>query len=203
MQEKERQSAAADGRIEGRERGQQDLLLVRAAAGGSISAIETLVVRLQCIPRMLHAENAHAGLVLGAHDLADTVQDAMLVAWSKLPAFTGTGPLEAWVHRICKLEFSAARRRRRRLATQSSDLFEDVTADAAADSSRSDRVAAALKLLGGVDAELVRQRLWQDLEFTTIAQRCGASVAAVKARFYRALRRLQQLCALLERLDAP
>jgi DNA-directed RNA polymerase specialized sigma24 family protein len=48
----------------------------------------------------------------------------------------------------------------------------------------------------------VRQRFWQELEFDAMARLCGVSVAAIKARYYRALRRLQQLCALLERLEA-
>jgi len=204
MTERERQGNVAAMAARAHEQGQLDLALIRAATGGSVTAIETLVVRLQCVPRMMRAESARTGNRLGPHDLADASQDAMVVTWTKLASFTGTGPLEAWVHRICRLEFLSALRKRRRGAAQACEHCDEVVAAERSGhhATQVERIEAALKLLDGVDAELVRQRLWQELEFTTMAERCSASVAAVKARYYRAVRRLQHLCTRLERLEA-
>ena len=197
-------AAGAGPTLDRRTQSQADLALVRASATGSAAEIDALVARLRCVPRMMRAENARAGHAIGCHDLADVIQDTLLVTWSKLDRFAGTGPLEAWVHRICKLEFLNALRKRRRIAAQTCSWSVEPAAEAdlQLDTLRRERVQQALRLLDGVDAEVVRQRFWQGLDFDVMARRGGVSVAAMKARFYRALRRLQQFLTLLERLDA-
>ncbi|MGE3172459.1 MAG: RNA polymerase sigma factor [Planctomycetota bacterium] len=175
----------------------QDLALVRAARAGGQRAVQALAERLQCVPRILCAQNARLGRVLGEHDLADAVQDTLLVVLRKLDDFTGAGAFEAWLHRICAYELMNAVRRRRRLPAVFDPDDQPIVDDAAAAEWR--RLAAretldeALARIGGAEAETLRLRHYDGQSFEEIARRLGASVTAVKARYYRALSRLEQI----------
>jgi len=181
-----------------------DLELARAARRGSADATSVLMERLRCVSRMMRAHNARHGHLLNEHDLDDAVQDALLVAWRKLGNFTGTGVLEVWVHRICTLEFLNAARRRRRRARRSVEApaLEPCEDEARIGTDPRDRVQAALELLGGPDAELLRMRHFQALPFDALGRHFEVSTAAIKRRYYRALERLGETVARMDRREA-
>ena len=72
------------------------------------AAIDEFIERMRCVPGILAALNARCGRQLDEHLLADVVQDVLIVVWSKLPEFQGTGRLELWVYRICQFELMNA-----------------------------------------------------------------------------------------------
>src|SRR5262245_21892256 len=74
-----------------------DLELVRAAKALDRDAIEPLVERMRCIPRMLQSKNAQHGRPLSAEDLADLGQQVFATVWQKCDEFLGDAQLESWI----------------------------------------------------------------------------------------------------------
>lgn len=180
-----------------------DLLMVRDAVARKPEAVAALGQRLRCVPRILSALNARLGRPLGEHDLADTVQDTIVTVLRKLADYAGHGVLEAWVFRICSFEMLNAARRRRRQHLDS-ELPEESLTDAAAAREwqlllARDTLEAGIRRVGGVEAEALRMKHFDGLSFDEMATRQQISTPAVKARYYRALARLEELM----RADAP
>jgi len=177
----------------------RDLALVRDALANAAPAIRALAERLQCVPRILTAQNARLGRPLREHDLADVAQDAMLVVLRKLPEFTGRGALEGWAYRICCLELMNAVRRRRRQMPNVDLATEPHSDDATAREWRRlvarDELDTAIDRIGGVEAEALRLKHYDGLTFEELAARTGMSVTGAKARYYRALARLEAIVA--------
>lgn len=185
---------------------QADLRLVQAFLAGKEPAVREVAERLQCVPRMLAAENARLGRPLDAHDLADTVQDTMLIVLRKLPTFEGRGVLEAWTFHTCRFELlNAVRRRRRQLPNVGEEAAAEATApDAAREWQRllaREAIETALQSLGSSDAEVLRLRHFEGLSIDEMAARTGMSPVAMKARYYRALSRLELVLGAQERRE--
>lgn len=185
---------------------QADLRLVQAFLAGKESAVREIAERLQCVPRMLAAENARLGRPLDAHDLADTVQDTMLIVLRKLPTFEGRGVLEAWTFHTCRFELlNAVRRRRRQLPNVAEESAAEATApDAAREWQRllaREAIETAFASLGTSDAEVLRLRHFDGLSIDEMAVRTGTSPAGMKARYYRALSRLELVLGAQERRE--
>jgi RNA polymerase sigma-70 factor (ECF subfamily) len=177
----------------------RDLALVRDALAHAAVAVRALAERLQCVPRIMAAQNARLGRPLSEHDLADVAQDTMLVLLRKLHEFTGQAALEAWVFRICCLELMNAVRRRRR-QMPNIDLEIEPRSDDAATREWHRLVArealdTAIDRIGGVEAEALRLKHYEGLTFEELAARAGISVTGIKARYYRGLARLEAIVA--------
>jgi RNA polymerase sigma factor (sigma-70 family) len=173
-----------------------DLALVRDVLEKRESAILVLAERLRCVPRILGALNARFGNPLGEHDLADVVQDTMLILLRKLGEFRGEVALEGWVFRICRFELMNAIRQRRRLPL--CEHLDDATSDE--DAARRWRRALereaidrALERIGGAEAETLRLKHFEGLTFEEMAARVRASVPTMKARYYRAMNRFKSI----------
>jgi len=177
--------------------GAQDLALVGAVQAGNAAAIQKLAERLQCVPRILCAQNARLGRPLGEHDLADAVQDTMVIVLKKLGEFSGQGVLESWTYRICCYELMNAVRRRRRqppvVDPEEQPVFDDATGREWRRLSARDTLDTAMAKIGGAEAEALRLRHYEGLTFEEMAQHCRTSVAAAKMRYYRALSRLEEI----------
>lgn len=165
-----------------------DLELARAARAGSPEARRLFVERMRCVPRMLAALNARTGNALGAHDLEDVVQDALVAVWKGLPTYSGLSPLEAWVFRCCHHEFLARLRRRGR-SPPSGDMFE--LADKL-DPRRFDEVYRAIERLDERDRRVVLLKHFENLTFEEIGARLAASPNTIKTWYYRALEDLER-----------
>lgn len=153
--------------------------------------------RLRCVPRILAALNAKRGRPLDEHDLADVVQDTLLVVWRKLDLYDGRVGLEGYVFRICTYELmNGIRRRRRQLPAL--DLAECLEGDAAAADGwerwiEREAIDRAIDRVGGVEAETMRLKHWEGLTFEEMAVRMGTSTASAKDRYYRGLIRLTEI----------
>lgn len=150
--------------------------------------------RIRCVPRMLAALNARRGRPFPDHDLADLAQDTIVIALRKLPSFQPIAPLEAWLYRLCQYEFlNALRRKRRRREDPAGDQVETVATQATPERSRFDRLHLALERLGGIEADIIRLKHFDELTFAAIAERLAEPENTIKTRYYRGRRRLEEL----------
>jgi RNA polymerase sigma factor (sigma-70 family) len=172
-----------------------DLALVRRVLARDPSATEELGRRLSCVTRILSALNGRLGRPFQEHDVADLVQDTQRELLQQMHGYSGQGVLEAWVFRFCELKLCNALRKLRRV--RQLEVPEDAPDQAAAREWKRllDREAceAALTRLGGAEAEVLRLRYYEELDWVEIADRLGTKPAAVKARYYRGLEKLVEL----------
>ncbi|HEX5052072.1 MAG TPA: sigma-70 family RNA polymerase sigma factor [Planctomycetota bacterium] len=171
-----------------------ELAFVRAVFAGERTAMARFEERMLCVPRILRALNGRRGRPLDDHDLADLVQDTILIVLRKLDRFEAWVPIEGWIYRLCYLEFLNAVRRRGRQWQRTTELQEqiegppEVTPDHVHDD-----VHAGLAQLGGVEAEVIRMKHFEELTFQKIGDRMGVPANTVKTRYYRGLARLEEV----------
>ncbi len=180
-----------------------DFQLVLGFLSGEETAILPITERLQCIPRILSAQNRRFGSPLDVHDLADLTQDTTVVVLRKMDRFKGLAPFEGWVYRICCFEFrNGLRRKRRNYPVQSlqpdTDVVQESNMEEWADK---ERVLRALELVGGLEAELIAEKHFEGLTFDEIAKRREMSPNTVKTRYYRGMARLERVLTSLNDHD--
>lgn len=171
-----------------------DRELVRAALARDPRAVDELCERLRCVGRILVVLNVRAGRKLDDHDLADLVQDTLLLLWRKLETFGDDSTLETWAYGVARYELLNALRRKRRNVVPLSEVHAAgrPEADDASDARQdADALLAAIDELGAVDARLLRLKHLEELTFDEIGAHLGMSVNTAKTRYYRALARLQ------------
>jgi RNA polymerase sigma-70 factor (ECF subfamily) len=171
-----------------------DLELVRRIAGGDQAELDRLGARLRCVTRILAARNQRLGRPLDDADLADLVQDVLVIIWTKLHEYDGLGALEGWVYRIATLEFwNALRRRQRRMRQEDGSKLS--RADEAGTNAKweYEDVHRGLERINGQGAEVIRQKHFEGRTFEEVAARLGVPVNTVKARYYRGLDELRPL----------
>ena len=167
---------------------------VEEVIGGQQEAIVTFEKRIRCIGKILAVLNARRGRPLDEHDLADLAQSTIVIAWRKLPTYRPLAPLEVWLHRLCFYEFAnALRRRNRERRNRSGEVDVEDLAVADAANNMNDDIHRAIERLGGLEAEIIRLKHFDGLTFAEIALRAQEPENTVKTRYYRGLRRLEQL----------
>ena len=187
---------------------EQDLDLARRVLDRDQAALQALLDRLQCVPRILAARNRMLGRPLSNDELADLAQDVVASALRKLDTFEGRAALETWLYRIASWELMnrIRRRQRRRGVVKEADALEDFEPASSgpgpaelaeeADAARlRQRLHAELERLSPADQELVRLKHYEDLSFTQLGERLGSSPNTLKARYYRAMSKLRTLLA--------
>ncbi len=168
---------------------QGDLDLV-AAYRADPTRTTAMVERLQVVPRLLAIRNVRFGRPLDGHALEDLIQDVLMLVLRKLPEYRGAGSFDGFCCRIADLEMRnrvRAVRRARRLMGALGDLDPASAAVTEGD----ERALSALDRLGGKEAETIRLRLFEGLDFAAIAVRTRTTPVNAKTRFYRGLVRLQ------------
>lgn len=172
-----------------------DLELARGARGGDRGATEALVRRLGCVAVFLHTQNRRFGGLFDAEALRDLDQECQAIAWSKLGEYEGRGPLEAWLYRICALQFMNAVRRRGRRGVTSLDAHElelpTVGEPSEWSSDDLQRLRTALCALSDAEQKVVRLRHYEQLGFQEIAAELKLPVNTAKSHYHRALLRLR------------
>lgn len=147
------------------------------------------------MPRLLAAQNRRAGARLSIEDLKDATQEAIAITWRKLAEYRGDASLVTWVASICHFVLMNAARKTRRQPVPASAIGDgsQLEVAVATDASPHDfgHVYACLERLPDRDAQIVRARAFEELEFEEIARRTGLGVGGLKSRYYRALRRLR------------
>ncbi len=187
---------AADGAAPGGD--PDDGALVQAILQGDERARGELVERLRCVPRFLANLNAQYGSLFQEDDLADLVQQTMLVVLGKLPGFRGPGSLRAWAYGIAQREYLYARRTRLRRASRQRSLGEDIDPPQPVEEVAQDEYHAvwALGELEPEEREVLSLRLFDELEYAEIGRRFGMPENTAKTRFHRALQHLRELIAI-------
>jgi len=167
----------------------EDLELVRRALDRDDAALTELGQRLQCVPRILAARNAHAGRPLADEDVLEAAHEVIARVWSQLGQFRGQAALESWVYRFCEFELINAVRRKRRAPRQveESTLVESIERE----SVDFERVSQCLDRLAPDEAATIRLKHFQDLTFEEIAVRERTPLATIKSRYYRSLEKLR------------
>lgn len=194
------------GRVEGtgclvHDTGQDDLSLVRSAAGGRPEAFDALVLRHQDrLYGIVHR------LVGDPEKAMDLVQETFLKAWRGLPSFEGGSAFFTWLYRIARnVVTSAARyegvRPKIRVALHGADedggSMEIEAADAgpelrlSADERRS-LVLGAIAALPPDFREIVVLRDMEDRAYEEIADLLEIPVGTVRSRLHRARMELKE-----------
>lgn len=173
----------------------QDQVLVRAASGGDSAALDTLVDRLRCVPRILCHLNRQRNGILRPSDVEDLAQDTLLRVWQKLPDFPSYSSIEMWAYRFCQYEFLNRIRkleRQSRTVVSASEPPEPTTHDPEPDPvDWGARLDAALDELSHQEQDVVRMKHFEQLTFDDIGRDLGLSPNTAKARYYRGLVKLR------------
>ena len=176
-----------------------DLALVASALQGDVAAVTRLGERLTCIGPIVRARARLLAPMLPATDLPDLEQEVATKVIERLASYRGLAALESWVYAFCEGEVRNAARRHRRIevrlrSLESTDVGSP-TAEPAEPADHAD-LGACLGRLAANERILVDGRHFLGLSFSALAGRAGAGLAAVRSRYYRALKLLR---ACLER----
>lgn len=171
-----------------------DLALVRAVLANEETAIRRFTGQLNCVPRILAAQNARFGQPLNRDDLADLAQDTVVVILQKLHEYAGRAPVEGWIYQVCRLEFMNTMRRKRRAHHQIENLESPDPGASAADA-HLDRqmLTEALAKVGGAEAESIAMKHFEGLTFEEMSQRLDVAVSTLKTRYYKGMARLEEI----------
>ena len=176
-----------------------DVALVRAVQDQGVNAIQEFEQRMSCVPRILGARNARMGHPVPPEELADLVQDTLILIWRKLPEFEGRSSLETWMYRICILELmNAVRRWRRGQKKRVSDSETVIAQTRSRDREPATRLHyedlyRGLATLPAEEERVLRLKHYDDLTFEGIGRREGISTSRAKARYYSGMQRLRHL----------
>lgn len=159
---------------------------------GDAQAWDRFVERMQCVPRILYAQNAQIGRPLDDHDLADLSQDVLVLVWRKLGTFTGEAVLETWIYGIARLELrNAARKKRRERARDGAPIDSRATELDFAELDLA-HIHDGLAEIDPAEAQVIRCKHFDDLTFGAIGRRLGISANTAKTRYYRGLGKLHE-----------
>jgi RNA polymerase sigma factor (sigma-70 family) len=172
----------------------EDQELVRAVLAADPRAIEVLVRRLACIPRILNLLNLRMGTMLGAEDLVDLTQDTLASLWPRMRTYNGQASLESWAYGFCFNGFMNEVRRRRRRRTNDPLEEDNVPSPAPAGAELEyDHLHRGLERLDEREVRVIRLKYFDGLTFDEIGTRLGISPNTAKTCHYRGIRRLATL----------
>lgn len=155
-----------------------------------------LIERLTCVKRMLRARNRAMGFPLTPSELDDVEQDTVLTVLRRLGDFRPFAPLESWVLGVCAFRMRDAIRnkvkRHRRSVSLECEMVQCVEGEETTmgDWSESE---ALLRRLGGIEADVIRLKHFEDLTFDQIGLRLDIPANTAKSHYYRGLQRLRDL----------
>lgn len=179
-------SANPDHRVDGE--------LVRAVLAGEQAAVDALVVRLGCIPRILAALNQRMGSPFGSEDLNDLTQDSLIHLWRRLESYSGQASLETWAYSFCTHGFmNELRKGQRRGRASSLEESQAEVRPVPADTLEFEQLHRGLQQLEDKDARVIRLKYFDDLTFEEIGARLELSPNTAKTCYYRGMRRLAEL----------
>lgn len=173
----------------------RDVQLVKDVIARAPDALRIFAERMRCVPRMLAAKNSEMGRPLDDEQLADLAQDTLCAIWKRLPLYAGRGALETWTFRFCYFEFLRVLRDQRRIPQLLAEQENAITDAAEPSPSDSADYEQVLRCLGDIDAdeaEVVRQKHFEEKTFDQIGALLSISPNTAKTRYYRGIMRLRQ-----------
>lgn len=172
-----------------------DSTLIRAAQRGDIGAFAELVER--------HHANVRACLAVRmnhAPDAEDLAQEALLIAFRKLPEMDPTIPLGAWLRSVALNLLANHRRKFRALPIGLNDELQalidqqmEMQHHEARESERMHALRECLDQLDGPARRLVNERYAEGATLDDLAVRLGRKTSAVSMQLHR-LRALLSSC---------
>lgn len=131
-----------------------------------------------------------ATLIVGEEsDAADAIQDALLIAWQRLPQLRDATLFPAWFRRIVVNSAIKVSKRRRRLVEL--DMRQPAPADQLDRALDLRQLRRSLSRLDAGDRAVLALRYYWGLSVADAAQSLGLREGTVKSRTYHALRRLR------------
>jgi len=173
-----------------------DLRLTRAVLDGDARALDELIDRLRCVPRILGGLNDRSGRILSDAELADLGQDVLIIIWEKLRTFEGHATLETWAYRFCSLtwrnRFRRTIRRRRLQAGGFEATVENLAAPEVKPAGEFEAIEIGLEELGPPQAEVIRLKHFEGRTFDEIGDVLGLPTNTCKTHYYRGLNWLRR-----------
>jgi RNA polymerase sigma-70 factor (ECF subfamily) len=166
-----------------------DTYLVQRAQEGYLDAYAELVDRHGAL-----AYRVALRLLGNHHDAEDVAQEALVLAWQRLPGFKAESSYSTWLYRIVTRR--ALNRIARTPAADSLDLVTDVADSAegpAGDVERNltvDAVTAAVAALPAPQRVAIVLHHFEGLSNEEVARITGSTVAAVRSNLFRGRRTL-------------
>lgn len=175
---------------------QRDRSLVGRVLAGDKAALEQLIVRLQCVPRIVRALNERRGRPLGEHEIADLNQDILILVWRKLKTFEGRATLETWTYRFCALEamnrFRRFRKRRRLESAGLDGVADRMSVPTVPSPVDADVLFIGLDELGPPQSVVIRMKHFDGRTFREIADLLAIPANTAKTHYYRGLDWMRQ-----------
>ena len=170
-----------------------DLEIIRRALAREPGAVDVLIERLRCIPRILAALNVEISRPLNAHDIEDLAQDTLLKVLDKLGEFEGRAKLETWVYRFCYLELMNRVRRESRRAVVPIEVEPEIHMEPGYDTAAEiGRIERLIEDLGTPRSEIIQLRHFEELTFEEIGRVLHMPANTAKTHYHRGLARLRQ-----------
>lgn len=170
---------------------------VTAVLTGDVTRMSELIERLTCVKRMLRARNRAMGFPLTPGELDDVEQDTVLTVLRRLGDYRPLAPLESWILGVCAFRLRDAVRnkakRHRRSVSLETDAVECPMNSVERVMNDWSESESFLRRLGGVEADVVRLKHFEDLTFDQIGVRLGIPANTAKSHYYRGLQRLRDL----------
>jgi len=175
----------------------EDLQRVRDAIARAPAAVAWLTERLQRIPRYV-AGLARRFPALTEDDVHDMSSEATTAVLRRLDEFAGHCAFDAWVNVFCQNTLLGYARKRRRQQMPTLDGEPAATEDLApvdevASRERARELRDCIDRIGGAEAEVLRMRHFDGLDFGNISDRTGTPVPTLRTRYYRGLRKLKAM----------
>lgn len=175
----------------------EDRALISRFLAGDDKARDAVLVRLECVPRILKSLNRRLEVPLQLSDLDDAAQETLITVWNRLPDFAGRAQLESWVYRFCFLTLMNHMRRSRKRRDSERSLVEStlpgVESRAEQGLLECEAVEFGFNQLGPEEADAVRLRYYEELSFREMAERLGVSPNTAKSHLRRGLDRFRSL----------
>ncbi len=171
---------------------------VAGVLAGEASRMRELIERLTCVRRLLQSRNRSMGFPLNATELDDVEQDTVLTVLRRMSDFRPFAPLESWILGVCTFRLRDAVRskmkRNRRNAPLEAEVIE-ACANGEHPMKDWSEVEILLRRLGGVEADVIRLKHFEDLTFDQISERLDLPANTAKSHYYRGLSRLRSMLA--------
>ena len=174
-----------------------DRELVESSLAGDQEAIDRLLLRLRCVPRLIVSRNSRSARRLTQSELDDVVQEALMAVWRKLRTYDGSARIESWAMRFAYLEYLSTLRGRSRdrLRRESALPAEPSVHPRLPAALEHEELHLALGRLPERHHDILYLKYLEGLSMEQVAARLDIPLNTVKSRLHRGLQRMRAMLA--------
>ena len=174
----------------------RDLALVQRVREQDPEARDEFVGRLGCLMGFIGSRSGRLGLM--PDETEEVVQEALYALWRRLGSYRGESSIETWACGFGLMQARKWHERKQRIRREGP--LDDVDLNDSDDSPPAggveyEPVHEALCRLDSLSATIVQHKHYEGLTFDQIGARLELAPNTVKTRYYRALKKLQELLA--------